>query len=53
MYSRRDFGKLALAGAPLALAPRAPAQKKINSIIKGVHLGAQSYSCLLYTSRCV
>jgi len=44
MYSRRDFGKLALAGVPLSLAPRGAAQKKINSTIKGVQLGAQTYS---------
>lgn len=45
MYSRRDFGKLALAGAPLSLL----AQKKngpafINSAIQGVQIGAQTYS---------
>jgi sugar phosphate isomerase/epimerase len=44
MYSRRDFGKLAFAGVPVALAPRGAAQKKINSTIKGVQLGAQTYS---------
>jgi len=44
MYSRRDLGKLVLAGVPLALAPRGAAQKKINSTIKGVQLGAQTYS---------
>jgi sugar phosphate isomerase/epimerase len=40
MYSRRDMGKLALASMPLALL----AQKKINSTIKGVQIGAQTYS---------
>lgn len=44
MYSRRDFGRLALAGVPVALAPLGAAQKKINSTIKGVQLGAQTYS---------
>lgn len=46
MYSRRDFGKLALAGLPLAAAAqRAAAQTKpINSVIAGVRIGAQSYS---------
>src|ERR1700683_5861910 len=46
MYSRRDFGKLALAGAPVTLLAQ---QKKINSTIinstiRGVQLGAQTYS---------
>ena len=40
MYSRRDFGKLTLAGIPAALL----AQKKINSVVSGVQLGAQTYS---------
>jgi sugar phosphate isomerase/epimerase len=40
MYSRREFGKLTLAGVPAALL----AQKKINSTIRGVQLGAQTYS---------
>src|SRR5580658_5193997 len=40
MYSRREFGKLALAGMSVALL----AQKKINSVVKGVQLGAQTYS---------
>ena len=40
MYSRRDFAKLTLAGVPAALL----AAKKIDSVIKGVHLGAQTYS---------
>ena len=48
MYSRRDLGKLALAAVPLALPARKaaaqPAHKKINSTIKGVQLGAQTYS---------
>lgn len=41
MHSRRDFGKLALIGLPLA---RALAVKKIDSKIDGVQLGVQSYS---------
>jgi len=39
MYSRRDFAKIALAGAPLSVA-----LAKINSKIDGVQLGVQSYS---------
>lgn len=39
MYSRRDFGKLALASVPIA---RALAE--IDSKIQGVQLGVQSYS---------
>src|SRR2546429_103975 len=39
MYSRRDFGKLALAGLPLSMA-----LAKIDSTISGVQLGVQSYS---------
>jgi sugar phosphate isomerase/epimerase len=39
MLTRRDFGKLTLAGLPLA-----SALAKINSKIDGVQLGAQSYS---------
>ena len=43
MYSRRDFGKLTLAGLPLgAFALRASAA--IDSEIDGVEIGAQSYS---------
>jgi sugar phosphate isomerase/epimerase len=38
-YSRRDFGKLALAGLPLSAA-----FAKINSVVDGVHLGACTYS---------
>jgi len=41
MYSRRDFGKIAAAGLPLA---RALAVAKIDSKIEGVQLGVQSYS---------
>ena len=40
MYTRRDFGKIALAAVPVTLL----AQKKINSTIGGVLIGAQSYS---------
>ena len=39
MYSRRTFGKIALAGMPLSVA-----FAKINSKIDGVQLGVQSYS---------
>lgn len=45
MYTRRDFGKLALAAAPVAIAlgQSAGNQKKITSTIRGVQLGAQTY----------
>ena len=39
MYSRREFGKVALAGIPLSTA-----FAKINSEFGGVRVGAQSYS---------
>ncbi len=39
MYSRRDFGKIVVAGLPLSLALR-----DINSKINGVRIGVQSYS---------
>ena len=41
MHSRRDFGKLALS---LPLVRNLLAQRKINSTIKGVQIGAQTYS---------
>ena len=40
MHSRRDFAKAALAGLPLARAWAA----RIDSTVKGVRLGAQTYS---------
>ena len=40
MYSRRDFGKLALTALPLAGSVAAA----INSKIDGVQIGAQTYS---------
>jgi sugar phosphate isomerase/epimerase len=40
MFSRRDFGKMALAAVPLAAARAA----KIDSKFGGVQIGAQSYS---------
>jgi sugar phosphate isomerase/epimerase len=43
MYSRRDFGKLALAGLPLSTLALNGAPR-INSRINGVLIGAQSYS---------
>src|SRR5262245_28569588 len=60
-YTRREFGKLALAGLPaaaivgraesivgppsrLAAAPAGQAQKKPNSLIAGVQIGAITYS---------
>lgn len=39
MYSRRDFGKIALASLPLV-----SALAKINSTVGGVRLGVQTYS---------
>lgn len=39
MYTRRDFGKIALAATPVAAL-----SAKINSKIDGVQLGSQSYS---------
>jgi len=41
MYTRRDFGKMALAGLPFTVAPAAA---KSKSVFKGVHLGVQTYS---------
>ena len=39
MYSRRDFGKIVLAGLPLSAA-----LSDINSKVGGVRIGVQSYS---------
>ncbi|HXA65364.1 MAG TPA: sugar phosphate isomerase/epimerase [Bryobacteraceae bacterium] len=39
VYTRRDFGKIAMAGLPLGAA-----LAKINSTVSGVQLGVQSYS---------
>ncbi len=39
MYSRRDFGKIALAGLPFATA-----LAKVSSVVKGVRIGLQTYS---------
>ena len=47
LYSRRDFGKLALAGVPASLLLAnmpVSAFQKINSTIKGVQVGAITYS---------
>src|SRR5215831_2553692 len=43
MYSRREFGRLALVGLPITVA-FAQGPSKINSKINGVRIGAQSYS---------
>ncbi len=43
MYSRREFGRLALAGLPMVDA-LARGSFEINSRINGVRIGAQSYS---------
>jgi sugar phosphate isomerase/epimerase len=46
MHSRRDFGKLAIAGLPLASVAVRPAlaARAIDSTVAGVHLGAITYS---------
>jgi sugar phosphate isomerase/epimerase len=47
MYTRRDIGKAALAGLPLASAlvpAMASAMKKINSKFRGVQMGVAGYS---------
>ena len=44
IYSRRTFGKLALAGLPLSLAIGQTRPKRIDSSIKGVQIGVQSFS---------
>ena len=45
MYSRRDFGRIALAGVPLVFAPDAlKAAPRIPSTIAGVRIGTQTYS---------
>lgn len=41
MYSRRDFGKMAAAGCSLPLFAQ---RNRINSVIHGVQIGAQTYS---------
>jgi sugar phosphate isomerase/epimerase len=43
MYSRREFGKLAIASVPLCSAISS-AYPKINSKVQGVQLGTQTYS---------
>ena len=43
MYSRREFGRLALVGLPMTVA-FARGASEINSKINGVRIGAQSYS---------
>ncbi len=43
MYSRREFGRLALAGLPMTVA-FAQVSSKINSSVNGVRIGVQSYS---------
>ncbi len=42
--NRRDFHKLSVAGAVALAADRLPAAAKINSVVNGVTIGAQSYS---------
>ena len=43
MYSRREFGRLALVGLPMTVA-FAQGSSKINSSVNGVRIGVQSYS---------
>jgi sugar phosphate isomerase/epimerase len=43
MYSRREFGRLALIGLPMTVA-FAQGRSRINSKINGVRIGVQSYS---------
>jgi sugar phosphate isomerase/epimerase len=43
MYSRREFGRLALAGLPMTVA-FAQGSSKISSSFNGVRIGVQSYS---------
>src|SRR5215468_2907779 len=43
MYSRREFGRLALVGLPMTIA-LAQGSGKINSKVNGVRIGIQSYS---------
>jgi sugar phosphate isomerase/epimerase len=45
MYTRREFGTLTLGGLALAgLKPRATDAMSLNSVVDGVHIGAQTYS---------
>jgi sugar phosphate isomerase/epimerase len=43
MYSRREFGRLALVGLPMTVA-LAQGPSRINSKVNGVQIGVQSYS---------
>jgi len=43
MYSRREFGRLALVGLPMTVA-LAQGSSRINSRVSGVRIGIQSYS---------
>src|SRR5262245_22006389 len=43
MYSRREFGRLALIGLPMTVA-FAQGRSRINSKVNGVRIGIQSYS---------
>ena len=43
MHSRRDFGRLALAGLPLT-APLTASAARIDSTVNGVRLGTITYS---------
>ena len=44
IYSRRDFGRLALAGLPVSLAAVQTPPKRLDSTINGVQIGVQSFS---------
>src|SRR3981189_3001754 len=44
MYSRRDFGKFAVAGLPLSMSMGVALGAKTNSVVSGVHLGNSTSS---------
>ena len=44
MYTRREFGTLALAAGLVRLKPDTTVEAAINSTVNGVHLGVQTYS---------
>ena len=44
MYTRREFGTLALAAGLVRLGPDTTVEAAINSTVNGVHIGVQTYS---------
>jgi len=44
LYSRRQFGKLTLAALPFSLASNQTPRKRLDSTVKGVRIGVQSFS---------